>query len=142
MGLQGFHYELPDGAADVPKTDIRVARTDMLSAVVQVVNHGGETNLHAHNGEDAVWMVLDGEVAFYDGEDNRLHLKKHEFVLIPGGTKYWFESVTDEPLQILRFAARDAVAGVSRSNFTERTRIERFGATPKLQCEDIPLIPA
>jgi len=142
MSLQGFHYELPEGAAEIPKTDVRVAKTEMLSAMVQVVNNGGETNLHAHNGEDAIWLVLNGEVAFYDGEDNRLHLKQHEFAFIPGGTKYWFESVTDVPLEIVRVAAKDKVAGSTRSNFTERTRIERFGATPKLQAEEIPLTPA
>lgn len=142
MGLQGFHYELPEGAADLPKTDVRVARTDMLSAMVQVVNKGGETNLHAHTGEDAIWLVLGGEVAFYDEENNRLHLRRHDFAFIPAGTKYWFESVTEEPLEIVRMAAKDKTVGSARADFGERVRITRFGATPKLQAEEIVSAPA
>jgi mannose-6-phosphate isomerase-like protein (cupin superfamily) len=72
------------------------------------VKSGGENNLHTHTGEDAFWLVLNGAVKFY-GEGNQViaDLKKTEGILIPRGFKYWFESASDEPLEIIRVAARD-----------------------------------
>jgi hypothetical protein len=47
-------------------------------------------------------------VKFY-GEGDKLiaELKKTEGILIPRGFKYWFESASDEALEIIRVAARD-----------------------------------
>jgi mannose-6-phosphate isomerase-like protein (cupin superfamily) len=141
MPLQGFHYELPDEIKEVPKCDVVIARTEKLSAAVQVVGKGGETNLHAHNGEDAVWLVIGGAASFYDGEGHKLNLREHDFVFIPGGTKYWFESASEAPLEILRVASKDPSVGSSRSDFGERARINKFGHDPKIPATAIALVP-
>ena len=75
---------------------------------MQVVKSGGENNLHSHTGEDAFWMVLSGAVKFY-GEGDKVigQFNKGEGLLIPRGFNYWFESASDEPLEIIRVAARD-----------------------------------
>ena len=96
-------------------------RTDILSATVQVVTTGGETNLHAHNGTDALWLVLAGQATFYtEGDKVVAQLGRHEMLLIPRGTPYWFESSSAEPLVILRMGARAQDAENTRVNYTER----------------------
>ena len=79
-----------------------------MKVQVQVVKNGGENNLHTHTGEDAFWYVISGAVKFY-GEGDKLvgEYKKGEGILVPRGYKYWFESASLEPLEILRVTAKD-----------------------------------
>jgi mannose-6-phosphate isomerase-like protein (cupin superfamily) len=96
-------------------------KTDILGATVQVVTEGGETNLHAHAGSDASWLVLSGQAAFYGKEDKLIaRLDKNEMLLIPRGVPYWFESSSKEPLVIMRFSARDKDHIDRRIDYTER----------------------
>jgi mannose-6-phosphate isomerase-like protein (cupin superfamily) len=96
-------------------------RTDILGATVQVVTEGGETNLHAHAGSDATWLVLAGQATFYgEGDKVVARLEKNEMLLIPRGTPYWFESSSKEPLVIMRFSARAQDTPDKRINYTER----------------------
>jgi len=101
-----FKYQRPEFAG--VKKSMLVCNSDLMRVHVQVVKNGGENNLHTHTGEDAFWLVLNGAVKFY-GEGDKVigELKKHEGILIPRGFNYWFESASDEPLEILRVAARD-----------------------------------
>ena len=90
------------------KTSTRLARTDLLSATVQVIAYGGETNLHAHGGEDATWLVLQGKARFYTTDDEVVAtLGQFDGLVIPRELPYWFESASDENLVILRFGAGD-----------------------------------
>jgi mannose-6-phosphate isomerase-like protein (cupin superfamily) len=96
-------------------------RTDILGATVQVVTEGGETNLHAHAGSDATWLVISGQATFYGKGDKVVaRLDKNEMLLIPRGTPYWFESSSKEPLVILRFSARVKDHIDRRIDYTER----------------------
>lgn len=101
-----FKYQRPE--FEGVKKSMLVCNSDLMRVHVQVVKSGGENNLHTHTGEDAFWLVLNGAVKFY-GEGDKVigALKKHEGILIPRGFNYWFESASDEPLEILRVAARD-----------------------------------
>ena len=101
-----FKYQRPE--FEGVKKSMLVCNSDLMRVHVQVVKNGGENNLHTHTGEDAFWLVLNGAVKFY-GEGDKVigELKKHEGILIPRGFNYWFESASDEPLEILRVAARD-----------------------------------
>jgi mannose-6-phosphate isomerase-like protein (cupin superfamily) len=82
--------------------------------------------MHAHPADEAVWLVLDGEATFYgqgeDGQGERVvaRLGRHEMLLIPRGTPYWFESSSETPLVILRFAAKDLAIGTKRIDYGER----------------------
>jgi mannose-6-phosphate isomerase-like protein (cupin superfamily) len=140
VGQKAFHYALPEGATDRPKTIVDIARTEIISAGVQIVNGGGETNLHAHNGEDAFWFVIGGAVAFYDEAGERLLLKQHDFILLPSGTKYWFESASDEPLEIIRIGATDPRVASSRTDVTTRGRAPGVGGTPHFQAEEVAAV--
>jgi mannose-6-phosphate isomerase-like protein (cupin superfamily) len=103
---QLFKYEKPE--FDGVKKSLMVCNSDLMRVHLQVVKTGGENNLHTHTGEDAFWLVLGGAVRFYgDGDTVIAELQKHDGILIPRGFKYWFESASDEPLEIVRVAARD-----------------------------------
>ena len=47
------------------KTSTRLLRSEVLSAGVQVVANGGETNLHKHPADEEVWYILAGKARFY-----------------------------------------------------------------------------
>ena len=113
-----FKYERPE--FDGVKKSMLMCSTDLMRVHVQVVKSGGENNLHTHTGEDAFWFVLNGAVKFY-GEGDRViaEIKKTEGILIPRGFKYWFESASDEPLEIIRVAARDQNTENKRVNMAE-----------------------
>jgi mannose-6-phosphate isomerase-like protein (cupin superfamily) len=101
-----FKYATP--TVERGKTIMWLARTDILFADVQILKEGGETNLHSHSHLDGFWMVLSGRARFY-GEGDQLiaDLGQHEGVLLPRGTRYWFESVGAEPLEVLQIEASD-----------------------------------
>ncbi len=104
---QAFNYEPPTD--DAGRTVMWLARTDMLFADVQILKEGGgETNMHSHPHLDGFWFVLSGRVRFY-GEGDKLlgDLGKYQGVMLPRGTKYWFERVGPEPLEILQIEASD-----------------------------------
>ena len=124
---QVFKYERP--ALDRSKRVLRMGRSDIVRGNVHVVREGGENNLHAHPNSDGFWMVLSGRVRFYaEGDTLLADLGKHEGILIPRGFKYWFESASDEPLEILQVAASavpmDSEQAISadRVDHTPRTR--------------------
>lgn len=80
-----------------------LARSDIMLSAVQLVKKGGETNLHAHSAFDGLWFVLNGRARFY-GRDNVVlgEFGQHEGAFIPRGVPYWFESASEEPLEILQ----------------------------------------
>jgi mannose-6-phosphate isomerase-like protein (cupin superfamily) len=114
---QVFKYEYPNGEFKGKKI-VPLCRSDILGAGMQVVIEGGETNLHAHSGNDGFWFVVDGRARFYgEGDTLIADVGKHEGVLIPRGCAYWFESSGDVPLQILRVGATAQNEKNERVNF-------------------------
>jgi mannose-6-phosphate isomerase-like protein (cupin superfamily) len=90
------------------KTSTRLLRTEVLSAGVQVVASGGETNLHKHPADEEVWYILAGKARFYTvGDKVVATLAANEALYVPRDTPYWFESVSEpgENLVILRIGA-------------------------------------
>ena len=117
--MEAVRYETP-GLDGLPKRNTRLASSDLLSVNVQVVSReGGETNLHAHSGQDAVWFVLAGRAKFYGKDGEAVELGPKDALFIPKGTPYWFESVSDEPLEIMRNAATDPNIRNQRINYEE-----------------------
>jgi len=105
-----------------------LARNAVVSAGVQVVAKGGETNLHAHSAADEIWYVLDGQATFYgEGDKVIATLDKNEGLLIPHGEPYWFESSQPENLVIFRFGARVGDEPDKRIDYAERQHIIQFG---------------
>jgi mannose-6-phosphate isomerase-like protein (cupin superfamily) len=101
-----FKYERPEMRAR--KTFVKLARTDRMMAYVQVLSSGGENNLHSHGHLDGFWMVLKGRARFYgEGDKVLADLGPHEGILLPRNFKYWFESSSPEPLELLQIEAAD-----------------------------------
>ena len=106
QGPVSFSYSKLTG--EQKKQVALLGRTDHLLAMIQVVKEGGENNLHMHPHTDGIWMVLRGRARFY-GENNVLlgEYGEHEGVVLPRGTKYWFEKIGDVDLEILAMQAFD-----------------------------------
>ncbi|MGH3762933.1 cupin domain-containing protein [Actinophytocola sp.] len=89
------------------KAHVRLFRGDLMRAEVQVVQEGGENNLHAHPTTDGFWMVLAGRAKFYTtGDELVADLGPHEGVHVPRGFQYWFESSAEAPLELLHVSAK------------------------------------
>ncbi len=121
--LSLFGYE-EDPGRDFPKKSIRLSRTDSLTVSAQIINGGGETNMHSHTGEDEAWVVLSGRARFYgvnkdadNGEEVVGELGPREGIMIPKGVPYWFESASDEQLEILRVSSIDKSVKSERVNY-------------------------
>ena len=122
-----FKYEMPEIPPGRGKGSVSLCRTDIVSVGVQAVKVGGETNLHAHPGSDGIWLVLSGRARFYEDKDVvTAELGKHEGILIPHGVKYWFESASEEPLEIMHIVGRVP-------NFKGQTRINYAPILPQMQ---------
>jgi mannose-6-phosphate isomerase-like protein (cupin superfamily) len=104
--MQIVNYRLPEEVA--PKVVVPIARSDIMYCAVQVIRDGGANNLHSHTGMDGLWFVLRGRMRFY-GEGHRLigEYGPHQGVFVPRNVPYWFESVGEEPLELLQAEAID-----------------------------------
>jgi mannose-6-phosphate isomerase-like protein (cupin superfamily) len=103
--LSTFRYDVPAGR-EFPKKSMRLAKRGLLSVAVQVINAGGETNMHAHTGEDEAWMVISGRARFHGADEQPpVELGPREGIVVPAGVPYWFESASPEQLEIVRMAA-------------------------------------
>ncbi|MDX1482914.1 MAG: hypothetical protein R3229_00415 [Alphaproteobacteria bacterium] len=116
--IQAFRYRKPEKFAS-GKASVRLCDSDVLKALVQVVQDGGENNLHYHKNNDGFWLVLGGRARFYGPGDVELgEFGPHEGILIPRGARYWFERVGDEELEILRVGG-SAEVGAADSGRTD-----------------------
>jgi mannose-6-phosphate isomerase-like protein (cupin superfamily) len=122
-------YEVHPPLVAQGKHNRRVAATDILSIGVQsLAAKGGETNLHAHADQDATWLVMNGKVRFYtEGDKEVATLGQYEGLVIPRGTLYWFESASEEPLVIMRIAAKHP--DVEKARTDRGDRVSREGTT-------------
>ena len=104
-------FKLGSVELDHGKTGQSFCRSDILLGGVQIVADGGETNLHSHKYLDGFWFVLAGRVRFYTTDDVVIgDLGQFEGIFIPRGYPYWFESSSDEQLQILQVEASSRIA--------------------------------
>ena len=101
-----FSYAKPD-SVNTGKGFINLGRKDIVRGAVQVVKkHGGENNLHYHTNSASFWMVLKGRVRFYGPGDVVIgEFGPNEGTITPRLSRYWFENVGDEDLEILQVSA-------------------------------------
>ncbi len=98
-----------------------LARTDLVTVVLNYYAVGRKNTLHTHPGQDHVFVVLDGEVTFYDKDDKATVLKKGQGIMLPDGWYYWFQNTGEKPLALLRFAARKEKPEIGRIDVKGRT---------------------
>lgn len=99
-----FRYRKPE--LERRRAIVPFCKSDIITAGVQVIREGGETNLHSHAAMDGFWFVLKGKAKFY-GEGDRLEaeLGPFEGIFVPRNTMYWFESSGPEDLELLQVEA-------------------------------------
>lgn len=125
-----FGYQAPE-KLEKGKGIVRLCRSDLVYSTVQVLQAGGENNLHAHPAQDGIWIVLKGRVKFYGKDDAVLaELGPLQGIHIPRGFYYWFESASPEMLEILQVEAIDKSVKNERLNATPQkdfeTEVQRF----------------
>jgi mannose-6-phosphate isomerase-like protein (cupin superfamily) len=88
---------------------VPIVKTDIVVGNMQIMNNGGERQLHSHTGMDGFWMVLKGKVRFYGPEQDTVsaELGPMQGIFIPRNVPYWFETVGDEQAHILQVEAVD-----------------------------------
>ena len=79
-----------------------LATAENLWAAVKVYASGGENTLHAHDGEDHLFVVLQGKATFTFGNGSTRVVRTHEGVMLPRGVHYKFEADAAENLVLLR----------------------------------------
>ena len=117
-----FKYAKPDGVG-AGKGFVSLGRKDIVRGAVQVVKkHGGENNLHYHTSSASFWMVLKGRVRFYGPGDVVLgEFGPNEGMITPRYSRYWFENVGEEDLEILQVSALSEGAKTSgRTDVSEQ----------------------
>ena len=87
------------------RTNTELTATDLMCLRLKVYAQGGENVLHQHSDEDHAFVILDGQATFHDKDDNLTIVNKHEGILLPTGTAYWFQSSGDTNLVLLRVGA-------------------------------------
>lgn len=101
-----FAFTRPD--VDIPANDkihVKLAGTDSCRASVQILNKGGDNNLHYHPNMDLIYMVLQGRIEFYGPGDKSLGVfGRYEGLMLPENSRYWFRSVGDEEAHLLQIA--------------------------------------
>ena len=104
---QTFRYEKPREQS-AAKAIVSLCQTDIIRGAVQIVREGGDNNLHSHTGMDGFWMVLKGRVRWWGPDEELLgEFGVHEGIVMPRNARYWFESIGEEPLELLQVVAFD-----------------------------------
>ena len=131
-------FKLEAELLDQGRTMDLLARSSILAAHIKVYAEGGENALHAHTQEDHLFVILAGEATFHLGADDRVSiLRKHEGVIIPAGSFYWFVSSGTENLVLLRVGAK----AQGWSDFDDRVNIEgRPFAGDSIENKEVPVI--
>ncbi|MGY8993203.1 MAG: cupin domain-containing protein [Rhodospirillales bacterium] len=100
-----FSFKRPEGI-DIPqKAIVKIKQNDNESVNVQILNDGGDNNLHYHPNTDTVWFVLQGQIRFYGPGDKVIgEYGVHEGIVMPLGARYWFEKLGEEEAHLLQVA--------------------------------------
>jgi mannose-6-phosphate isomerase-like protein (cupin superfamily) len=114
--MLGYSYARPESLGEANKGLVRLAGTDLMRGVVQVIENGGENVLHYHEGMDSFWMVLRGRARFYGPGDKLIgEYGPFEGVVTPRGARYWFEKASDDETLELLQVARPRATGTNGS---------------------------
>ena len=93
------------------RTNIDLARTDLLWLSFKVNAEGGENAVHAHTDEDHAFVILEGEVTFFDENGNGKVLGEYEGIMIPKGAYYRYLNTGGRNLFMLRVGAQMDTSG-------------------------------
>lgn len=112
--VEVFHLKTP--LLSEGRTNKALASTDLLKLRIKVYAEGGENSLHTHLDEDHAFVVLEGQASFHDEEGTTTIVDKHQGIMLPKGTLYYFQSTGDTNLVLLRAGAGRKAEGGYRRN--------------------------
>jgi mannose-6-phosphate isomerase-like protein (cupin superfamily) len=90
---------------DQGNTETPLAVGDHLWLKIKVYAKGGENKLHAHPYQDHSFIVLSGRARFHGPRGETKELATNDGIFLPKGCFYWFETISEEPLVLLRAGA-------------------------------------
>ena len=132
--IKRYSYSTPTDFAR-QKVSVRLGKGELVRGMIQVVKEGGENNLHYHSNVDGFWMVLKGRAKFYGPGDVLLgEFGPQEGLVIPRYARYWFESSSDEQLEILLVQAF-AQANLGDSGRTDSEPRKLADTSPRFSAE-------
>ena len=121
-------FSLKAQMLDQGRTDTVLAATEDLSARLKIYASGGENELHAHVGEDHVFVLLQGSARFYGPENETVDVKAYQGIMMPKGILYRFQATSkNECLVMLR---------VGTPNFQKQGANDRLGMDGKSLISD------
>ena len=122
--MEAFTYKLKTPMITGGRSHIPLADTDRMSVGINYYSVGRKNKLHAHFGEDHTFIVLDGQVTFYDKEHQPTILNKGEAIMLPAGVYYYFENSGTIPLALLRISALEGKPEFTRMDTQGNRRTE------------------
>jgi mannose-6-phosphate isomerase-like protein (cupin superfamily) len=90
------------------RINLPLAATENFWMTIKVNAEGGENAIHSHLDEDHSFIVLEGEVTFYDEHDHPQVLGPYEGIMIPAGAFYRYLNTGGKNLFLLRTGCRVA----------------------------------
>jgi mannose-6-phosphate isomerase-like protein (cupin superfamily) len=97
------------------RINIELANTDLLTLSLKVNAEGGENAIHTHMNEDHSFIVLEGEVTFFDENETPTVVGQYGGIMIPKGAFYRYLNTGDRNLFLLRVGALRSGAPVGDS---------------------------
>ena len=73
-----------------------------LNVAIKCYAGDGENEFHTHALEDHTFIILQGKATFQQPDQPSRTIGRNEGILLPAGSYYKFEAISDEPLVILR----------------------------------------
>jgi mannose-6-phosphate isomerase-like protein (cupin superfamily) len=90
--VKGFGFKRPSTIDINRKAFVDLAGDDFTEAAVQIINSGGDNNLHYHPNMNSVFFVLKGHIRVYGpGDELVKDCGVNEGVFMPADARYWFE---------------------------------------------------
>lgn len=86
-------------------TETPLAVGEHLWLKIKVYAKGGENKLHAHPYQDHSFIVLSGRARFHGPRGEERELGPNDGIFLPKGCFYWFQTISDDPLVLLRVGA-------------------------------------
>ena len=86
-------------------TETPLAVGEHLWLKIKVYAKGGENKLHNHSNEDHSFIVLSGRARFHGPRGEERELGPNDGIFLPKGCFYWFQTISDDPLVLLRVGA-------------------------------------
>ena len=102
---QSSVFSLESPYLSVGRVNIPLAETDDLWLSLKVNAEGGENAIHTHVTEDHAFLVLEGQVTFFDEHGNETVLEPYQGIMLPKGSYYRYLNTGGANLFLLRMGA-------------------------------------